>query len=304
MSEIAIDRIRKRDLPRAMELLLTAFGEELAGRGSDLRSLERLVRCLLACRRLPVWILRQTGEVAELWVARSRGRPVGVLGQMGRSAPYMSGIAVDPAFRGRGVAQALFRQVFTDLSARRIPFVRGAVLADNSPALRLCAKCGLVPYARTSLQEIPLPATLPPPTAGIAVRPARPGDRRRLWPTSYDESGLRRLLAMEGGFEASPLRLLGAWSRAWVAERDGAVVGYLGMQANRYQAAGTIRTPCLIAEEAYFPLLRAALQELERLGRRKALVDLLDSQHALAAGLAKLGACPDRSWVHLVRYLP
>ncbi|HHE48321.1 MAG TPA: GNAT family N-acetyltransferase, partial [Candidatus Acetothermia bacterium] len=219
--------------------------------------------------------------------------------------PYMSGIAIDPEFRGRGIAQALFQRVFFDLAQKGFPFVRGAVLSHNRPALNLCAKTGLVPYARTQLYILPLPpARLPEAPSGITVHRARRRDLLALWPKEADEEGLRWLLSLEGGYEAWPLRLLGVWDWGLVAEREGQLIGYLGMQANRYQTTGTIRVPLLFEEEAYPALLRAALKKLIRLRRRTAYIDLLDGQENLGLLLEELGAKPDRAWVQVVRRLP
>lgn len=305
MEGIEIRGVRKGDVPRAAKLLLMAFEGELSGRGTDVERLRRLLNLLTAARRLPLAILHALGVEAELWVARADGKVVGVLGQIGRKAPYMSGIAIDPEYRGRGVAQALFQQVFSDLAQKGFPFVRGAVLSHNQAALNLCAKTGLVPYARTQLYVLPLPpARLPRTSPGIKVRRARRRDLLAFWPKEADEEGLRRLLSLEGGYEAWPLRLLGVWDWALVAEREGRLIGYLGMQANRYQTIGTIRVPLLFEEEAYPALLRVTLKELIRLGRRTAYIDLLDGQENLALFLEELGATPDRAWVQVVRHLP
>lgn len=282
-----------------------SFQEELSGRGTDIARLRRIVSFLVSGGRLPLRLLNAMGFVAELWVARVGGKVVGVLGQIGRRAPYMSGIAIDPDFRGRGVAQALFQRVFDDLARRGYSFVRGAVLSHNEAALNLCAKTGLVPYARTQLYVLPLPpARLPEAPPGVTVRRASRRDVAALWPKEYDEAGLRRLLSLEGGYEACPLRLLGVWNRAFVAERRGKTIGYLGMQANRYQATGTIRAPLLFEDGAYPALLRRALEELTRLGRKTAYIDLLNGQEGLAPFLGELGAKPDKAWVQVVRRLP
>jgi len=302
---IEIRGVRKGDVSRAAELLLMAFEDELSARGTDVAHLKRLLSFFTSFGRLPLKLLHSLGIVAELWVARTEGKVVGVLAQIGRRAPYMSGIAVDPEFRGRGIAQALFQQVFSDLAQKGFSFVRGAVLSHNRPALNLCAKTGLVPYAKTQLYILPLPpAQLPKASPGIKVRRARRKDLLALWPKETDGEGLRRLLSLEGWFEAWPLRLLGVWDWGLAAERDGQLIGYLGMQANRYQTTGTIRVPLLFEEEAYPALLRAALNELIRRGRRTAYIDLLDGQENLAPLLEELGATPDRAWVQVVRRLP
>lgn len=302
---LEIRGVRKGDVPRAAELLLMAFEDELSERGSDVARLKRLLYSLTSFGRLPLRLLHSLGVVAELWVACAEGKVVGVLGQLGRRVPYMSGIAIDPAFRGRGIAQALFHRVFSDLARKGFPLVRGAVLSHNQAALNLCAKTGLVPYARTRLYVLPLPpARLPKASPGIKVRCARARDLRPLWPKGLDGEGLRRLLSLEGGYEAWPFRLLGVWNVGLVAEREGELIGYLGVQANRFQTAGTIRAPLLFAEEAYPPLLGAALKELVRLGRKVAYIDLFEEQKGLSPLLQGLGARPDRAWVHLARRLP
>jgi len=305
MEGIEIRGIRREDVPRAAELLFVAFEDELSGRGTDFARLERLLSLFTCLNRLPLRLLHALGVVAELWVARTEGKVIGVLGQIGRRAPYMSGIAIDPGFRGEGIAQALFERVFSDLAQKGFPFVRGAVLSHNQAALNLCAKTGLLPYARTQLYVLSLPPTqFPNASPGITVRRARRRDLSALWPKETDEEGLRRLLSLEGGYEAWPLRLLGGWNWGLVAEREGQLIGYLGMQANRYQTIGTIRVPLLFDDAAYPPLLRAALEELVRLRRNTAYIDLLDGQGHLAPLLEKIGARADRSWVQLVRRLP
>ena len=109
-----------------------------------------------------------------------------------------------------------------------------------------------------------------------------------------DERGLRRFLSLEGGYESWALRLIGVQNQSFVAERDGRLVGYLGVQTNRYQDIGTIRPPLLVEEEAYPGLLSAALRFFTRAGKRTAYVDLLDGQEALAPFLEGLGAKPER----------
>ena len=301
-----IGSIRREEVPRATALLREALAEDLSSWRGDISRAERVLRLLLSWNRLPLRILGVLGLRFEVWVAREDGEVLGVLGQFDGHPPILSGIAVAPGARRKGIAKALLRHAFADLERKGEELVLGTVRTENTPALKLCASVGMQPFGTVRIYSVPLPPrALPEIPQGVGVRRASKDDVARLKPTHVDRDSLRRLSRLNAAYAPWPLRLVGIRRSAIVAESDGELLGFVALQMGRYWEGGTVQAPVIARDEdrAFPALLSSAIAELVRHRVSQAFLVLPHELQRFSPLLVRMGSELVGEWVQLVRYL-
>ncbi|MCR4395689.1 MAG: GNAT family N-acetyltransferase [Candidatus Saccharicenans sp.] len=127
--EVTIRRFRIEDYDRVIELW-QACGLPLKPKGRDSR--EEISRQL---RRPEIIFL----------VAEAEGRVIGtVLASYDGRKGWINRLAVDPSFRGRGLAQKLVRLAEQELEKEGLRMFAALIEADNLPSIKLFQKLGYV----------------------------------------------------------------------------------------------------------------------------------------------------------------
>ena len=139
-------------------------GDPLGTRGPETGGQGRLVGYAITPRSMPrLWVTTALTLVWLPWVARFLTGGYGVgLGAIPRvfrgklafarsfrpendTVAQILSVAVDPAWRGRGVGQALLGRGLAYLREQRVPRVKLEVLDDNAPARHLYESMGFRP---------------------------------------------------------------------------------------------------------------------------------------------------------------
>lgn len=166
-----------RDLPEVADLIEEAFSHDLDQEGSQvLQELRQLGRW-----RILLWVLKQLSpeleDILSGFVWEEDGQIVGNVSvnviTHRLSQWRISNVAVDPAYRQRGIARSLMETTlyFIDDKGGRSAYLQ--VRDDNTPALKLYKGFGF--QAITAETEMYLPAIPPdlPPPVKFHLRPLR-----------------------------------------------------------------------------------------------------------------------------------
>lgn len=300
--DLTIRRLRPSDSDQLAGLLREAFAEEFAAAGTEPAAVLRQVRAA-GWAQFPGLrsLLGLFGGRFAYFVALYRNRVIGSAAVGGGRLFVVSSVAVRPAYRRVGVAQALVERAQQFAVEQGRDRVTLDVLAHNTPALRLYEKLGYTEYHRFRVYELPvLPAALAAPMPF----------RYRLEPLSAERAAA--FAAVERGslparyFEVVPtLRDRYVHPRAvqWLernfgglrADRralvsDGRTVGYLLATTTSGQREGRIELPLVLPEatEALAAALVRAVHFVEGGGRRFVRLDLSEDrpdQHRVAEAL-------------------
>lgn len=112
------------------------------------------------------------GEESVLFVATDGDAWIGLVGgfiyeEGGAAVPYLISMWVDPAYRGKGVGQALVEQVIDWARKRGLDHLVLEVEATNQPAIALYTRCGFRPTGQkqphplyAGLQEVMMKLSL------------------------------------------------------------------------------------------------------------------------------------------------
>jgi len=139
--------------PPGLQIVMAAMGDQMIGTPADAAGVADIAKLgaadapqMLALADLtkPGPFGPRTHELGNFFGIRIDGRLVAMTGERSKPAAYteMTAVCVDPAYRGRGFAQALLSHVAKQILARgEIPFLH--VFADNASAIALYRRQGM-----------------------------------------------------------------------------------------------------------------------------------------------------------------
>ena len=244
--------LRAQDAADLVRFLREYFPEEEAILGTRPDGFQKVVRRIFRWdARLLLGLLRAIGRpVFRFFVVEDQGRVVATtLLTFARAAGYVSMVAVDPAYRRRGLARALLERARVSARQRRKRFVALDVLAANAPARSLYARLGYRPlrttayFVRDSADALgPAPSTVPglrpfdrrdsPSLVAIAQR-GRPSELNAVLPTTEREfSGA----SWEG-------QVLASERASWVIDRGSGPVAWVAAAVSEATEAGHLSNP-------------------------------------------------------------
>jgi len=202
----------------------------------------------------------------------------------------VAAVATHPDYRRRGLARQLVTFVMNFAYANGAQTCVLNVLAENQPAYNLYLDLGFVHYdSITEFKLEQLPTLTAKPTDGYTLRPMKitewwarfeitrleiPAEVQRFLPVTEDrfrQSTLQRLVV--------PLfmRLQGVDNHFWAAEKEGQVVGYLHLSANRSPQIPhnlKLRIDPAHRERLAEPMLTLALELLQPYPRENLLLSV------------------------------
>jgi GNAT superfamily N-acetyltransferase len=220
-----------------------------------------------------------------VWI--SKGRLVGnvTLSPDGghRGLWIISNVAVDPDFRGHGIAHQLMEASLQEARGKGARMVLLEVQTDNAPAQQLYGELGFKTY--DTVAELSLPALNRPgqqPLAPVPLRPRRPRDAQELYEffqavTPAAVQAIKPILPSH--YHMDFWMRLERWlddvlyrcqRSDWIREQGGNISGVLQLTGQYTNAAHRVQIDVL-------PTHRGTLEDA-----------------LLAAGLHKLGAFPER----------
>jgi ribosomal protein S18 acetylase RimI-like enzyme len=242
--------LRKPDAPRVLRLLKTQFPEEEALLGTRPEGFGKVIdRVFRWDAQFVIRLSRWFGRpLFRFFVDEEDGGLVATtLLSFAQRSGYVSMVVVDPAYRRRGLAQALLEtaRVATQSAGRK--YIALDVLAQNTPARTLYERIGYRPLRESSymVREPGAPLAGPP---SPSVRPFRRDDARALvevarrsTPTEVEEV----LPLREGSLRGSSFvnQILNSKTAAWVVDRGHGAEAYLGAVSTPTTSAGHLSDP-------------------------------------------------------------
>jgi ribosomal protein S18 acetylase RimI-like enzyme len=244
--------LRKEDAPRVFELLKIGFPEEESLIGTNPEGFAKVVRRLFRWdTQFVIRLLALFGRpIYRFFVVEEDGKVVATtLLAFPERTGYVSTVVVDPAYRRRGLAQALLERarVTTQASGRR--YITLDVLSQNTSARALYERIGYRPLREGSLMVRDANAPLSGGPSS-AIRPFRPRDARTLVEVArraIPPEVLEVLPIGEGALRGSSFidRVLESASATWVVDRGSGPEAHLSATATRVTRAGHFSSPII-----------------------------------------------------------
>jgi ribosomal protein S18 acetylase RimI-like enzyme len=247
-----IRELRKTDATRVFELLKIGFPEEESLIGTNPEGFAKVVKRLFRWdTQFVIRLLRLFGRpIYRFFVVEEDGRVVATtLLSFPERSGYVSTVVVDPAYRRRGLAQALLERAraVTQASGRR--YIVLDVLSQNTAARTLYERIGYRPLREGALfvRDANAPLTGGPSTA---LRPFRPRDARALVEVSrrsIPPEVMEVLPVAEGALRGSNFvdRVLESASAAWVIDHGRGPEAHLSATATRASNSGHVSSPII-----------------------------------------------------------
>lgn len=299
----------RRDLDGLSELLQTAFSGDLAARGSDLREELGQLRRLIPLVALLGRLSPSFRHVFDGFVWEDRGRIVAsvMVKPQGNDMTrwYIDGVATHADYRRQGLARRLVTQAMEHARAHGAEVCTLDVRAENLPAYALYLSLGFVHYdGITEFKLEKLPAVQATSAKGYTLRPMTLGE----WKPRYElivretppevqsflpvSQARYRISAVQRMMVPLLMRLQRVETLRWAAERDGEIVGYAGLFAQR-RAKTNHELKLLIAPDHRTalaePLLTLALESLQRYSPQTVLVRVRTAYEDLITLLKRYG---------------
>lgn len=272
MDNLKIRNFTHRDVDDFIRIARASFAQEWSADGLTPEDFERETRRIFRWRMIPYRLLTALmGIQWEGFVAEWDGKVVGggmYIGREGRMT--LTNLMVDPAYRRRGVGQALLVRRLERLKERGFPFVTAQVLESNTASLENLRKQGFVVFNRYTIYERSLSGSAgkSPAPAGLVIRDILPSDRAvfKAIETTITPSEVLRL---KGSAEAQYFPSV--WQRIyarfsgvtrWIkaVEYEGEVVGFLCAGYQARQRKGQVLQP--VVRENRLDLLPAMLDQV------------------------------------------
>jgi len=314
MNDLTIRPFRYTDLDAVLAIARESFADEMTAQGINPDDFEQHLRYITRGRMIPFSVLSAlSGITYEIFVAEQAGTVVGCGVYAGRRRMYLSTLMVMPAYRRRGIGQALLVKRLQRIKERGYSSATVMVLPTNNASLGNLGKQDFEVFAQTSLYERALPWT-PSQTNGmpdLVGRPVRRADQAAFalleqaitkpivlqvtdsLSTDFFQSIWDRLFAR---FTRAPV-----WSRCY--ERAGNVIGFLMAVSSTGPTQGLMSVPILRDEDsAALPMMLAdAAQWLTEAGKTTVQMPVPDERHQLIAYLQREGWTKGVSWTHLAK---
>jgi ribosomal protein S18 acetylase RimI-like enzyme len=270
-----------RDLSAVADLIEQCFAATL---DADGRRYLRQMRAAARSARFLRWASQVSERAATPlsgYVWEEQGRVVGNLSLIpfhnrGRRIYLIANVAVEPAYRQRGIARALTRAALEDTARRRAEAIWLQVRDDNPAAYQLYASLGFAEVCRRATWHS-RPVSPPPPPASIVIgaQQGRYWTQQQAWfarayPPELNWYHPLQLNSLRPGLWGFFHRLLNdIYLRQVSAALDGKLVGLLTWQAT-HQFADAL---WLSADPAYEAQAAQALlaHAVQRFGRRRPL---------------------------------
>ncbi|MCI4338932.1 MAG: GNAT family N-acetyltransferase [Thermoplasmata archaeon] len=247
-----IRELKKTDATRVFELLKIGFPEEEALIGTNPEGFAKVVRRLFRWdTQFVIRLLRLFGRpIYRFFVVEEDGKVVATtLLSFPERSGYVSTVVVDPAYRRRGLAQALLERARAVTQATGRRYIVLDVLSQNAAARTLYERIGYRPLREGALfvRDANAPLTGGPSTA---IRPFRPRDARPLVEVarrSTPPEVLEVLPVAEGALRGSSFvdRVLESASAAWVVDHGQGPEGHLSATATRASNSGHVSSPII-----------------------------------------------------------
>ena len=247
--------LRARDAPRLLEFLRLHFTEEERILGTRPEGFEEVVRRVFRWdARIALGLLRLLNRpIFRFFVIESDDGAViaTTLVTFPARAGFLSLVAVDPAFRRRGLARQLLERARTATVRRGRPYLALDVLEQNLPARTLYASLGYRPLRRSTYAVLERPPSLPaglPPVPGL--RPFAPSDAGPLAAIARAEKPPEVeavLPTTSGDIGGSALvgRILHSESAAWVLDEGQGPVAWISANVSPAQETGYVSAPII-----------------------------------------------------------
>lgn len=249
---MTIRDLRFADTPRVLDFLLQHFPEEERILGTRPEGFAEVVRRVFRWdARFVLGLLRLVGRpVFRFFVVEADGRLVATtLLTFSARTGYVSMVAVDPAYRRRGLARRLLEESRSVARRRGERYIALDVLAENAPARALYDSLGYRPLRSATYLVLDLPTplarTAAPPTG---LRPFRREDAEPLSRIARRQTSpeVEEVLPTTSGSIAGSEwvgRLLATDAAAWVVDRGLGPVAWVSATVTRATEAAHVSAP-------------------------------------------------------------
>ena len=267
---MTIRDLKHRDTGELLEFLRRDFPDEERLMGWRPEGFAKVVaRVFRWDTRLITGLLRLVGRpIFRFFVVEEEGHLVATtLLTFGPRSGYISMVAVEPAYRRRGLARALLEDARTATVRRHRPYVALDVLEQNAPARTLYAAIGYRPLRRASqlVLERPDSAAARNPPAGL--RPMLKSDGEALAVIVREEKPpeVEAVLPTTAGDIAGSAwagRILESESASWVIDTGSGPIAWVSATSSPATEAAHLAAPIIaptVAPEAAQALVETAV---------------------------------------------
>jgi len=249
---MTIRRIRKSELSQLFKLTGKAFEKEALITGLNVDRLSRVAKLYdLIDLLLPIFdVLRKDFET--ILVAVSGNKLIGEihLSPQGKEIWSVASSAVDPMFRRRGIFKKLVREALRYVSKKHGKRVVLSVRTDNVPAVRVYNELGFEIFdrmllLRSELDEIPSGDF----DGDISAREVTSSDVERIYeicralgPRRIETYKIEPADFLDSFLSYMKRRIAWSYSKRWVIEVKGGIVGYTHFTFTPPQEAAKIES--------------------------------------------------------------
>ncbi|MCI0576819.1 MAG: GNAT family N-acetyltransferase [Chloroflexi bacterium] len=309
---ITIRPLHYTDLAALLQIANTSFADEYVAQGVTPAALAQQLRMTTRGRMIPLKVLSALAGIRwEMLVAEVDGQVVGCGGYFGRQQIELANLMVLPAYRRRGIGQALLVERLNRLKAQGYPLVTTTILAANEASLGNVRKQGFTAFDQYTMLEKALP--LNDPSHTLTTRPIQAADLTTFQQMESQSIHAARL-QIEGSaapeyFPTLSNRLLNqlTGTQRWraVSIHDGAVIGFTLTSTGKNQTKGLLARPITLPDhcDRLSAMVFAAASWLSQLGKATIRMAVSTEQTNLIEELRAAGWAKTQSWLRLVKWL-
>jgi ribosomal protein S18 acetylase RimI-like enzyme len=281
-----------KDLDALNELWETCFADELARRGGDIGEELRSLRRMMPLLSVLNWFSDGFRHLLDGFVWEEQGRIVSALliqkEGNDKTRWEIGGVATLPDYRRRGLARKLISHAMDYARSHGGQICTLYVLAENTPAYNLYRSLGFVHYdSMTEFKLEMLPKEMAQPADGYTLRPMKVSEWQARYEVTLRETPQQvqdfmpvnlsryRLSKLQQVIIPLLMRLQNTDSHSWAVEKNGQMVGYMHLAANRTGKANhSLRLKIDPDHRAALagPMLTLALQRLQQYPRANTLI--------------------------------
>lgn len=248
--KMVIRPIRKKDFDQLFELVSKSFRKEIQITGLSVQRLSRLAKLYrLFEMLLPVFDLFHK-DFDTILVAVSGGRLIGGIHLVPRGKKMWSlySAAVDTMFRGHGVFRKLMKEALEYISKRHGERVFGSVRTDKIPVVKTFKKLKFEAFGKEILLQLELnKVPVVEFNESMLIREAKPADVGEVYQIckalSPKKTQVYKIAPgdfLDSFFSRMVNRMAWSYSKRWVMEINGRIVGYAQVTYTPPQKAGEI----------------------------------------------------------------